>query len=207
MNQKLPVRKNTEHPTDALWWRPIFAMHREINDTFSNAITGFVPLSFWSAETNTFFMWQESLHRLFSEMFNTRQMMTPWMSGGRTGPYIDIRDNGQEFIIRADVPSLSPENLDIAISDSAVTIAGYRDEECTDGEIFVHHERCEGSFCRTVALPEEADTQNASATFEKNVLTINVSKKPRAAQKIRALEIAVVKDKEGSASGKKRKAA
>lgn len=207
MSQKLPVRKNTEHPTDALWWKPIFAMQKEMNDTFSNMITGFVPPSFWTAERNTFSMWQENVHRLFSEMFNTRQMITPWLNGGRTEPFIDIRDNEKSFIIRADVPGLDPENLDIAVSDSAVTIAGYKDDECRDGEAFVHHECCNGSFCRTVALPEEADTENARAAFEKNVLTIEVPKKPKSAQRSRKLEIIVANDKENAASTGKKKAA
>ena len=207
MNQKVLVRKNTEHPTDALWWKPIFAMQKEVNDTFSNLITGFVPPDFWAAEKNTFSMWQENMHRLFGEMFNTRQMITPWLNGGRTRPYIDIRDNGKGFTIRADIPGLSPENLDIAVSDSAITIAGYKDEECRDGETFVHHECCNGSFCRTVALPEEADTENASAAFEKNVLTIEVPKKAKAQQKTRKLEIVVANDKDNAAPAGKKKAA
>jgi HSP20 family protein len=141
-------------------------------------------------------------------MFNTRQMMTPWLNGGRTEPYIDIRDNNKSFVIRADVPGLDPENLDIAVSENAVTISGYKDNECKDGEGFVHHECCNGSFCRTVALPEDADTENASAAFEKNILIIEVPKKAKTQQKIRNLEIAVANDKDDAkVSTSKKKAA
>lgn len=207
MNQKLPVRKNTEHPTDALWWKPIFAMQKEMNDTLSKSAPSFMPPAFWTAENNAFSVWQENMHRLFSEMFNTRQMIMPWLNGNRTEPFIDIRDNGKGFTIRADVPGLNPENLDIAVSDSAITISGYKDEECRDGETFVHHECCNGSFCRTVALPEEADTENASAAFDKNILTIEVPKKIKAEQKTRKLEIAVANDEEKPTPSAKKKAA
>ncbi len=206
MSQKLSVRKNTEHPTDALWWKPVFAMQKEMNNSLSNMITGFIPPRFWEAEREAFSMWQESLHILFSKMFNTRQMITPWLTGGRTEPYIDIQCNDNGFIIRADVPGINAENLDIALADSAITITGYKDSECEEGEGFLHHECCDGSFCRTIALPQNADTDKANVSFENSVLTIKVPQKNQGPKTTRKLEILVDNEKEQKSLSEKKAA-
>ena len=152
-------------------------------------------------------MWQESLHLLFSRMFNTRQMITPWLVGGRTEPYIDIQQNDNGFTIRADVPGSDPENINISVADSAITITGYKDSQCEEGESFIHHECCDGSFFRTVALPESANTEDASATFENNVLTIHVPQKNQRSKAARKLEILVNDTADQKLSQNKKKAA
>ena len=189
MSKKLPVHKNTEHPADALWWRPMFAMQKEMNDVMVKTAPYFLSPALMDGESNAFSLWQENIHRLFSEMFNNRQMVSPWLTGGRTKPYVNITEDQKAYTVEANVPGLSAEDLDIAVSDSALTIGGYTDEQCHDGESFLHRECCEGSFCRTVALPDNADTDKASATLDNNVLRIHVPKKTEGAKKARKLEI------------------
>lgn len=208
MSQKLPVHKNTDHPADALWWKPIFSLQREMNDKFCDSITGFVPPSFWKAEHNLLLLWQENMQRVFGEMFNARQLVTPWLTGGHTEPYINIMEGDKGFKIRADVPGFKPEELDVALSESAVTISGKTSsEDCAKTRSFIHRECCEGSFCRTIALPDNADMEHASAALENNVLIINIPKKIEVARKARKLKITASNDKGPSALTVKKQAA
>lgn len=205
MSKKLPVHKNSEHPSDALWWKPIFALQKEMNDTFVNKAPYFFSPAALDGEKNIFLLWQDYAHRLFSAMFNNRQMCMPWLTGGRTKPYINITEDAKGYMVEANVPGLSAEDLDIAVSESAVTIGGYCDENLHDGATFIHRECCEGSFCRTVALPDNADTDRAEASLEQNVLWIHVPKKT-GAKNIKKLEISMGDKTQVPANDKKRTA-
>jgi HSP20 family protein len=111
------------------------------------------------------------------------------------------------YIVEANVPGLSAEDLDIAVSESALTIGGYCEEKCHDGDSFIHRECGDGSFCRTVALPDNADTERAKAELDRNVLTIHVPKKSESAKKARKLEIVAALPVQKSSANDKKKAA
>jgi len=167
---------------DTLWWKPIFSLQREMNrtmrQTFANFMQpSFMPTCLWDAEEDLFCAFQRNTHRMFSEFFNNRQMSTPWLIGMMTEPYIDIIENGNKFKIKADVPGMRAKDLEVSIADSAVTIRGERiDEQNEDGDTYIRREcRC-GAFSRTIALPEEADVDKASVSFEQNVLTVEMPK-------------------------------
>lgn len=195
MTQQLSLHKNKVHPNDALWWKPFFSMQKEINKTlqelFSNSQTpSIIPSSFWDVEGDVFSSAQSNIHRLFSEMFNSRQMLTPWLIGNNTEPYVDIIENGKSFKIKAELPGLNAKDVDVSLSDSALTISGEKQEDkLEEGDNYIRRECHCGSFSRTIALPEEADLDNASASFDQNVLTIEVPKKAEAKSKTRKLNI------------------
>lgn len=195
MAQTLTIRKNTEHPGDALWWKPVFCFQKEMNELACNMAPEFISEHFWKSEKNNFSVWQENMHRLFCEIYNTRQMVTPLMMGSHIKPYIDITDKGDEFIIKAEVPGFAAKDFDISYADSAITIGGYVSEKSSSGEYYLHHECCEGSFCRTVALPHNANTAKASAVLDNNILTITVPKKQKSS-KLQKLNIKAANDKQ-----------
>ncbi len=190
MPQQLAVHKDTKHPFDALWWKPVFSMQNELNQSLTQMVDNFMrpiggaPAELWKTEENLFNAYQRNTHRMFSELFNNRQLATPWLTGTMTEPYVDIIENGESFKIRADVPGLSADDLDISISESAITISGERREDSQEeNDTYIRRECHCGAFIRTIALPEEANLDKAKASFEQNVLTIEIPKKQVAQQK------------------------
>jgi len=206
MTQQLSVQKVPQHPMDTLWWKPIFSLQREMNrtmrQTFANFMQpSFMPACLWDAEDDLFCAFQRNTHRMFSEFFNNRQMSTPWLIGTMTEPYIDIIENGNKFKIKADVPGMRAKDLEVSIADSAVTIRGERvDEQNEDGDTYIRRECHCGAFSRTIALPEEADVDKASVSFEQNVLTVEVPKGAAKSPELKIHKTEAVKTSQSTAS-------
>ncbi|MDB2414212.1 Hsp20/alpha crystallin family protein [Rickettsiales bacterium] len=213
MTQQLNILKSAANPKDALWWQPMFSLQRELNRSAREAFSNFSRPSFmapsvWDAEEDIFSAFQRNTHRIFSELFNNRQMSTPWVTGTTTEPYVNIIENGNKFKVRADVPGLSAKDLEVSISDNAITISGTRcSEEKDEGDSYLRRECHFGAFSRTIALPEEADVEKASARFEQNVLTVEIPKKQEAKSKSRKLKIEAQSGAQSSKSEKKKQEA
>jgi HSP20 family protein len=88
-------------------------------------------------------------------------------------PAIEAFEKDGRFVVRADLPGLSPEDVRIEASDDAITISGERRSETEGEEGGVYRsERSYGRFSRTVSLPEGAKLDDARARFENGVLEI-----------------------------------
>lgn len=183
MSQQLSIRKDSNSEADAVWWKPIFSLQRELNNQFREAVSNifqpsFMTPSLWDAQEEAFDVLQRNAHRMCCGLFNQRQMATPWLMGSVTEPYVDIIENDKTIKLKADVPGLDAKDLEVSVANNSVTIKGTRkDERKEEDETYVRHECRVGEFSRTIALPEEADTNNASVVFDKNVLTISIPKK------------------------------
>jgi len=92
-------------------------------------------------------------------------------------PHVDVIDRKQEVVIRAEVPGVEKRDLDVSMTDSAVTIKGTTSQEKKEEkEDYYRSEITKGSFSRTVALPENVDGSKAKATFTDGVLELTVPK-------------------------------
>ena len=93
---------------------------------------------------------------------------------------VDIRDEGEEYILNAYVPGLKAEELNIQIVEDALSIEGEFGQH--EGE-YLMSELPAGAFRRTLRLPTELDADKAVASIENGVLTLRVPKaeavKPR----------------------------
>lgn len=209
MSQKLAIRKNARHHSDALWWKPLFSFQRGVNDTICAAVADFIPPTFTEAQARTFAMLQENLHRLFSESFNNRQLVTPWYMGKHTRPHVNIEETPKGYVVRAGVAGTSPEDLDVSFADSALIIAGCLSEGCgKENGAYIHHECRDEPFSRTVALPADADMARASAFFDKGLLIVDIPKKSERPANISRLDVVPAGGgKSGQASSPKGKEA
>jgi HSP20 family protein len=95
-------------------------------------------------------------------------------------PKVDIVDQENEIVVRAEMPGVEKRDLDVSLTESTVTIKGQtsHEEKEEKGEYY----RCEisrGSFSRTVALPGEIDTEKAKASFKDGVLEMKLPKQAR----------------------------
>ncbi len=92
-------------------------------------------------------------------------------------PKVDVIDRDEEVVVRAEVPGVEKEDLDVSVSDNAVTIKGQtkREEKEEKGDYY----RCEisrGAFTRTVMLPGVVDADKAKAQFKDGVLELTLPK-------------------------------
>lgn len=109
-------------------------------------------------------------------------------SAGAWAPDIEAFRRGDQFVIKADLPGLSKDDLTIEVTDAAVTLQGERKaEHKEDREGYYRSERSYGSFCRVIPLPEGAMTDQAKANFRDGVLEITMPTPP--VPKSRRLEI------------------
>jgi HSP20 family protein len=133
----------------------------------------------------------EDVDRIFEE-FGMPRSLSPWSGAGQRGwwaPAIDVVQEGDQLVIRADVPGMKKEDLSLEVSEDAITIQGERRAEREDDRGGVYRsERSYGSFCRVVPLPEGAMTDQAKASFRDGVLEITVPVPP-GSPKGRKLEI------------------
>jgi len=94
---------------------------------------------------------------------------------GLSIPQVDVLRRGDDLVVRADLPGLSKENISIDVSGDVLTIRGERrDESREEREGYYWHERSSGSFARRIPLPENADVDHASASFENGVLEVRL---------------------------------
>lgn len=92
-------------------------------------------------------------------------------------PKVDVVDRENEIVVRAEVPGVEKKDLDVSVSDNAVTIKGStRHEEKEEKGDYYRHEISSGSFSRTVALPAEVDGSRATADFKDGVLELTLPK-------------------------------
>jgi HSP20 family protein len=94
---------------------------------------------------------------------------------GEWAPAVDvIRDKGK-LIVRADMPGVKPEDIDIKVEDDILTVSGEHQEIKEEKEEkFVRRERRYGSFTRSIALPTGVDTEKITATVNDGVLEVTV---------------------------------
>jgi HSP20 family protein len=94
-------------------------------------------------------------------------------------PAVDVRANGEEIIIVADVPGLKEEDLDVTIDDGVLTLKGQRRYEGSGGKEKVWLGRSYGAFERSFTLPDTVDPDRLNAELADGVLTVRVALTPK----------------------------
>lgn len=94
-------------------------------------------------------------------------------------PAVDIKEEDGRYLIRADVPGINPEEIELTMEDGVLTIKGERKSETeTREEGYTRMERVKGSFYRRFNLPDTADSDSISANSSNGVLEVSIPKKP-----------------------------
>lgn len=100
---------------------------------------------------------------------------------GGSFPATDVIDRDNEVVIHAELPGLTREDIEVAVSEGAVTIKGETCKELSEEKgDYVRKEMRRGSFSRTVSLPGQVDPDSAKATFKDGVLELTLAKVERA---------------------------
>ena len=94
-------------------------------------------------------------------------------------PAVDIREEAEQFVLRADVPGVDPKAIQVSTDDGVLKIKGSREQAEASAEgPFVRRERARGDFERSFQLPETADVSSIEASHKQGVLEILIPKKP-----------------------------
>lgn len=110
----------------------------------------------------------------------------------RVFPSINVTEDKNNYYLRAELPGLKSEELDIAVVEDQVSIRGERKIPLEKQEFNYHRrERQEGSFRRSISLPMEIDADRVSAEMKQGILKITLPKHERA--KPRKIQIAQAK--------------
>lgn len=92
-------------------------------------------------------------------------------------PRIDIIDHDHDLVVRAEVPGLSKDDLEISLTEDTVTISGKarKEEKKEEGEYYCS-EIVQGEFCRSISLPAGIDGSKAKAMFKDGMLEMTLPK-------------------------------
>ena len=113
------------------------------------------------------------MERAFSEPFFGRR----GQSDRDWGLPLDVSEREDRYVVRASIPGISPDDVDLSISDNVLTIRGSLTQSADDqNENYVLRERRLGNFTRSVTFPTAIDANKAEASCENGVLTISLPK-------------------------------
>ncbi len=126
---------------------------------------------------------RDEMNRLFN-----RTVGDGVSSGSAWTPAVDIFDTDQAIVLRAELPGLDPDDIEIEVDDNVLSLKGERRfEETVQEGRYYRLERAYGRFQRSVTLPQGVKADEISATFDKGVLSVRVPK----AEEVRPRKIAV----------------
>lgn len=95
-------------------------------------------------------------------------------------PAVDIQENGENFIIHADLPGVKAADIEVTAENGVLTIKGVRDSnKVEEKNNYKRIERFSGSFMRRFTLPETADVEHINATSRDGVLELTIPKLPQ----------------------------
>ncbi len=120
---------------------------------------------------------QSEMNRLFNTVFD--QPANGHGNGGirRWIPAMDLVETTDHFVLRADLPGLSEEDIKIEVEDNVLSISGERKEEHQDEQQgFYRVERAFGQFSRSMSLPDGIDAEKIAADFRDGVLEVRIPK-------------------------------
>lgn len=130
----------------------------------------------------------------FDRWFGTPGAGRSWLPSSEVqldwAPAIDVFQRGSELVVRADLPGLSKDDIEVEVNDDSIVIRGERRyEKDEEREGVYRSERSYGTFARAVPLPEGTITDSANATFRDGVLEVVLQAPGREVKRGRRIEI------------------
>jgi HSP20 family protein len=96
-------------------------------------------------------------------------------------PRFDVKEIKDAYVIKADLPGVKDEDVDVSLSGNLLTISGKREEEHREeGESYYAMERSSGNFARSFTMPDGVDAASVTAELKNGVLMVQIPKKPEA---------------------------
>jgi HSP20 family protein len=107
-----------------------------------------------------------------------RNFFGPRARGADFAPAVDVHEDTESLVLRAELPGVKREDIDVAIDGNVLTLKGERKlEKEESGRKYHRIERSYGSFVRQFQLPTNVDTSSIDAKLNEGVLTVRLPKK------------------------------
>ena len=134
--------------------------------------------------------WGEDVWDPFHDLTEAQREMAAWLgrrplasalpartNGDRWLPEVDITEEKERILVRADLPGMKQEEISVEVSDGVLSIKGERrrESETKEGKTY-RTERSHGSFLRSFTLPSGVDAAKVSASYKNGVLEIALPK-------------------------------
>lgn len=137
-------------------------------------------------DENAFLTLQREMNQMFDDFFHGFEV-TPFggeRSFGSFSPSVDVRENETEISIRAELPGLTENDIEVTVADDALTLRGVKKEEKENkSNDYFHRETRYGSFSRIIPLPSGLNAEKVDARFKNGVLTVVLPRLPDAKAK------------------------
>lgn len=105
-------------------------------------------------------------------------------------PSVDIFEEAEDVVVKAELPGMKKEDIEVKLTDNTITISGEKKkEEKVEKKDYYRLERSYGSFCRAFSLPVEVQTDKAKAQFKDGILEVRIPKSEEAKRKEKKLLI------------------
>jgi len=128
-------------------------------------------------QNNPWSFFDQLQRELYTPAANKRSKQESKTEQAGWTPLVDINESETAYTLAADLPGITPEDIDISTEKGVLTIKGERKIQAQeDSEKHPHLERQNGTFLRRFTLPESADTDGISAKSENGVLIISIPK-------------------------------
>ncbi|HEX8960503.1 MAG TPA: Hsp20/alpha crystallin family protein [Geobacteraceae bacterium] len=138
----------------------------------SRLITSFEDMERW---------FEEAFRRPFFGPSWMPRLKLPEMMGGDVSTSVDIYEEGDNVVVKAEVPGMKKDDIEVNLTEDTITISGQKkSEEKVERKDFYRLERSFGSFTRKLRLPADIQTDKAKATFKDGVLEVRIPKAPSA---------------------------
>jgi HSP20 family protein len=129
---------------------------------------------------------EERMRRMWQDfpLFSATEAVGEW------APMVDVSETEDEVRVKAELPGLEPNDLDISLDRDHLILKGEKKEEREKKEKgYYVAERSFGAFYRTIQLPSEVDPQKIEASFKNGVLDLKMGKQEEAKKRITHIEI------------------
>ena len=142
-------------------------------------VRGAMSMELWDPFSHAMSL-RDAMDRLMQESFIRPSGGLRGMNAGSLS--LDVHEDADAYTVRASLPGIKPEDVQVQVMGDTITIRGetHEEHEQKSGERALLRERHAGSFSRTVTLPMPIDGEHAEASFENGVLTLSLPKEPQA---------------------------
>ena len=138
----------------------------------------------------------EEMERMFNDFFQQRFFAPSWMPRFKfpeladVSTSVDMFEEGDNLVIKAELPGMKKEDINVDLKDDVITISGEKkSEEKTERKDYHRVERSFGSFTRRLQLPVEIKADKVEASFKDGVLVIRMPKSEAAKQNAKKIAV------------------
>ena len=118
---------------------------------------------------------RREMDRLFDDRFFSPE--STWTQPSAWNPALDVTENNDEIVVKASLPGVKPEDLEVTYTDNTLTIKGeVKAEEEKEESKYHLRERRYGTFMRSLTLPVGVKADSIQANYDAGVLTLHLPK-------------------------------